>query len=366
MREFSLLGENKNRTEKLELSLKNLEIELEIPIDVYTHPSGKTQPCFVDTPIDFCEGKASHFIENLKNCRFNVYEKTFSEIKEIHDIVFKGEEPPLFEHPIFSFDKSLQNLSSLLKKLNEYSKTCTVFVGRSSRLAFLYLILTTDLENLYWLRSRNESKSGLKDFSVISGIAQLGREIESKNYETVVIVDDLAIRGQTIDDISNSLKQVVKSYKVKIVGTPLLFNAFTWISYHYPNREVPNFEKCYEIYLDLLSNKRKIQKERKLNKIVENFYQTPKIGPVTVFAPYTNTLSHVTGDSIEKYYYLLNVSKTSHNKIDKNYCRYYRELEELESVVRKIALGLSNNYTKIIEDNTERFSDRIVILPRTR
>ncbi|MFH7880572.1 MAG: hypothetical protein QXI09_01005 [Candidatus Aenigmatarchaeota archaeon] len=366
MREFSLLGENKNKTEKLELNLKNLEIELEIAIDVYIHPSQKTQPCFVDTPIDLCEGKAHNFIENLKNCKFNVCEKTFSEIKELHDIVFKGEEPPLFEHPIFLFDKSLQNLSYLLKKLNEYSKTCTVLVGRSSRLAFLYLVLETDLEDLYWLRSRNESKSGLKDFSVMSGMAQLGREIKSKNYEIVVIVDDLAIRGQTIDDISNSLKQIVKNYKVKIIGTPLLFDASTWIYYHYPNREVPDFEECYGIYLDLFLNKRKIQKERKLNKIFENFYQTPKIGPVTVFAPYTNTLSHVTGDTIEKYYYLLDVSKGPHNKIDKNYWKYYRKLEELEESVRKIAFGLSNNYTKIIENNTERFSDRIVILPRTR
>lgn len=361
MRMYLPNSEYSTDTKRIEVNLGNLGIELDLDIEVYLCPNPNFQPVFVDTPVDILRGNPNSFCKRLMKEMFETEIETFRSVKRIHDLVFT-DEPRIFPTPVFLFDCALRNLTASLEQIKYVD---IVFIGRSSRLPLLYTLLKkSHPANLYWLRSRNESKGGLEDLTVRSGIAQLCREIKRRKHENVLLVDDLLITGKTMRNIGNSLRETLGRYDIRVVGLPLLANIYTFITQYYPRKNIPSREESLEIYLSLLSNSKKGRVKNIPENLRKDFQRVPIIGGVVVIADYANTLSHICGDSIEQFQLLFENYRSklkAYNSISLS------ELENLKKTVEDVSAGLMNNYTKPLDLYLyENLDKNLVILPKTR
>ena len=129
----------------------------------------------------------------------------------------------------------------------------------------------------------------------MAGIKSLKTKMKTKKYRIVTVVDDISITGKTLE----TLEKELSFGKVKTVGIPVIGNVYTWVISEYPNRNHPSYESVLEIYHKMFKPKQRLEKKWKV-RLYKRFKEAPIIPGLLVSSPYSNTLSHITGDTIEE------------------------------------------------------------------
>lgn len=265
-----------------------------------------------DTPVDLSkfrrEDSRSYYEEFRKNLyegKVEIFRETYEKVKYLVEKLSKKILGWQLELPPYEKIKEMRTyyidfkktFKSVMKEEEIYEKSIVIFVGRSS--LPLTLVLEEYLKDIVEkdgyvvvLRSRHESKGGLREGIALSGMKYISQLIERRGIRNALIIDDVANTGRTFSKIAKEISRYTK----KIMGIVAILNYSTYILRH--NRFLKKLRK--NIPRETLENfvKEKLLEER--NKIwIDNF---PLYPSQAIIARGVQPFTHGFGDFIEEAY----------------------------------------------------------------
>ncbi len=266
-----------------------------------------------DTPVDLLDFKRNpsmyykKFREHMYKGIVEISEDTYKKVKELMEKTSKR---------IFGWQLNLPSYERIKKFTTYYTdfkqtfkkaldeegidkKSIIIFVGRSS--LPLIPVVSNYLEErvekgdfVAALRSRHESKGGLREGIASSGLKYISKLIDRNNIKTAIIVDDIANTGKTLKTIGKEIRR-----KTKVIGVVAILN---YVSYLRVSKNRMFFRKKLNKYVSRKDMRSIIEKELLNEEDKLSVYDFSLYPSQAVIAKGVQSFTHGFGDFIEEIY----------------------------------------------------------------